>query len=645
MKTLISLFFFKFCFSVFGFSQVIGSLPVNTNNSIILPGGNYIIKDPLYDEGALTDIGIVSLYDGTTNTLISTLKGANNGDKVGNDGIVVLQNGNFIVFSTGTFPSYKIFLLTWIKNNYIQNITISENNSIIFESFEIRSINISSEFIKIIGLSNGNFLICYNYYCAYDCGQATIMFYKYNTSLNSLNNSKGIYLFNYFQEGRGEIGGLDLIHEIQNSNVLLKTSDIGEVHLKTFDGNNGNQMLFFSAKKNYTVNYPIGTTIGRCLSSHEIIEELLKITYKSCPIYNPPIRLNAIFDENPIIDVFANTNTTLAGAEPFLKVEPIGVNPIGVNMYTAKVWLNEINAFNVDNKYYLSRHFEITPLETTPAITAKVKLYFNQAEFDIYNSKVTNQLKLPTGPDDTFGKSNLQIIKYAGVSNDNYGMPDSYPGTKEIIKPLAENVIWQGTMWEVSFDVVGFSGFYLSTALLTPLPIKFLNFTADYKNRSVILNWQTAEELNTQSYTIEKSTDAKKFSEIGMVKAYNKIENNFYSFQDQTTTNSVSENLFYRLKIKELDGKISYSKIVIAKKTFEKDIEISPNPIENSLSIKFQNPNLWLQTDVKIINQLGQTIKDLKINKQFYYVDLNDLASGMYFLSFSDGSILKFVKK
>lgn len=643
MKTLLLFLFLLLNYSANVFSQIIGELPINNNNNITLPGGNYVVKDTLYDEGSLTDIGIVSLYDGTTNALISTLKGAENGDKVGNYGIIILQNGNLIVLSTNkkyNNPNLR-FSITLIKNNYIQNITISPYNSLIYY-YPFWSYY--SENNKIIGLSNGNF-IHFTKMIGDEGTYHIVTFYKNDNLLITLNNTAGISLFSYdsFPRPLGDIYGL---YEIENSNILLNTSFLGENCVKTFNGNTGGTLLSFCSD-NFVYHYPIGTTIGRCLTSEQIIaNELLKITYKSCPVYYPPIRLNVIFDENPIIDVFANTNTTLAGAEPFLKVEPIGVNPIGVNMYTAKVWLNEMNAFNVDNKYYLSRHFEITPLETTPSITAKVKLYFTQAEFDNYNSKVTNQLKLPTGPDDTFGKSNLQIIKYAGVSNNNYGMPDSYPGTKEIIKPLVENVIWQGKMWEVSFDVIGFSGFYLSTALLTPLPIKFLNFTAEYKNRSVILNWQTSGEINSESYTIEKSDDAKKFSEIGMVKAYNKIENNFYSFQDQTIyNNTLSENLFYRLKIKKLDGEISFSKIVIAKKPFEKDIEISPNPIENSLSIKFQNPNLWLQTEVQIINQLGQKIKEFKIDKQYYNVDLNGLASGMYYLSFSDGSILKFIKK
>lgn len=66
---------------------------------IVLPNGNFIVADPGYDEGAIADVGAISLYSGATLELISMLKGSTANDKVGNDTILVLTNGNFVMAS------------------------------------------------------------------------------------------------------------------------------------------------------------------------------------------------------------------------------------------------------------------------------------------------------------------------------------------------------------------------------------------------------------------------------------------------------------------------------------------------------------------------------------------------------------------
>ena len=70
---------------------------------ITLPNGNFIVGDAGYDEGGLTDIGAVYLYNGATLALISTLKGSSTNDRVGtSSAITVLTGGqHFVVSSSG----------------------------------------------------------------------------------------------------------------------------------------------------------------------------------------------------------------------------------------------------------------------------------------------------------------------------------------------------------------------------------------------------------------------------------------------------------------------------------------------------------------------------------------------------------------
>lgn len=68
-------------------------------STAILSNGNFVITDPLYDNGADKDVGAVYLYNGKTLALISKLTGKSAGDSIGWNGIIQLNTGNFVVRS------------------------------------------------------------------------------------------------------------------------------------------------------------------------------------------------------------------------------------------------------------------------------------------------------------------------------------------------------------------------------------------------------------------------------------------------------------------------------------------------------------------------------------------------------------------
>lgn len=150
-------------------------------------------------------------------------------------------------------------------------------------------------------------------------------------------------------------------------------------------------------------------------------------------------------------NLFVTNCTTIA------KVEANGASPL-TGVTNAKVWVASSQPTN-----YVARHYEITPVDNATTATGKVTLYFTQAEFDAYNT--VNSKKLPTGPTDTDGIANIIINKFPGTSSDGSGLPESYSGEQTQITPEAANIIWNATYnyWEVSFNTVGFSGFFVST--------------------------------------------------------------------------------------------------------------------------------------------------------------------------------------
>ena len=72
----------------------------------VLPNGNFVVTDPFYDAaGPVADVGRVYLYNGTTLALINTMTGTAANDGVGSNAtanpVTVLPNGDYIVCSSG----------------------------------------------------------------------------------------------------------------------------------------------------------------------------------------------------------------------------------------------------------------------------------------------------------------------------------------------------------------------------------------------------------------------------------------------------------------------------------------------------------------------------------------------------------------
>ena len=96
-------------------------------------------------------------------------------------------------------------------------------------------------------------------------------------------------------------------------------------------------------------------------------------------------------------------------------------------------------------------------------------------------------------------------------------------------------------------------------SVTSALPIELSTFTAtEIQSQKAQLNWKTATETNVKNFDIEKSADGRKFEKIGEVEA-NNTPSVYSAFDDY-----FFESAYYRLKINDLDGKVTYSTAISA---------------------------------------------------------------------------------
>ena len=124
----------------------------------VLPNGNFVVTDPTYSIPAgAASVGAVYLYDGATLSIISTLTGSTANDSVGNGGITVLTNGNFVVSSSSwnNGAATSAGAATWGSATAGVNGAVTASNSLIGGSSN-DSIGSAG---GITALSNGNFVV------------------------------------------------------------------------------------------------------------------------------------------------------------------------------------------------------------------------------------------------------------------------------------------------------------------------------------------------------------------------------------------------------------------------------------------------------------------------------------------------------
>lgn len=177
------------------------------------------------------------------------------------------------------------------------------------------------------------------------------------------------------------------------------------------------------------------------------------------------------------------------------------------------------------------------------------------------------------------------------------------------------------------------------------LPATIINFKANWKSNYTELTWQTVNEINLESYTVEKSEGGVVFDKVGSIQSKNGTSNS-YAFIDYDAQNGIR---YYRIKGINRDGSSFYSKIITINK-LKKDNEISiyPNPVKSVINVhyKFSNKNLNAYIYGVDGKKVGMIV--LSANSTNTSFDVGYLSKGMYYININfdnSSQVVKFLKQ
>lgn len=103
---------------------------------------------------------------------------------------------------------------------------------------------------------------------------------------------------------------------------------------------------------------------------------------------------------------------------------------------------------------------------------------------------------------------------------------------------------------------------YLTLSIFTLFTLVFAGATLEFfrgrsENDKVILEWKSKEEVAVKEYIVERKSVNSDYIPIGTLQP--KGNNSYYTFIDETAFKSLGSIYYYRLKIVDYNGSISFS--------------------------------------------------------------------------------------
>ncbi len=164
------------------------------------------------------------------------------------------------------------------------------------------------------------------------------------------------------------------------------------------------------------------------------------------------------------------------------------------------------------------------------------------------------------------------------------------------------------------------------------LPVELLKFNGENQANKVLLSWSTENEINLQSFLIEKSLDGINFNYCSSIDALNTPGIHEYKTFDNGWYNEV---IYYRLKMIDKSGTYSYSKIITIR---DKNLllQVTPNPAKEEIKLLHGKRNKLVP--IKIFSAQGQLVLERysTMNSDYSKISIGSLVKGTYFIFMED---------
>jgi|GEM_PF-5588714 len=172
--------------------------------------------------------------------------------------------------------------------------------------------------------------------------------------------------------------------------------------------------------------------------------------------------------------------------------------------------------------------------------------------------------------------------------------------------------------------------YQLGKYTINTLPVTLLDFTASRTGSKVTLNWQTANEINTAHFDVQRSKDGASFTTIGETNAIGSGANT-YHYTDALPL--AAPVVYYRLQMMDKDGSFTYSQVAsVVFNPSPLSFSITPNPAKDVVYVNSSN-----ETAIRIMDNTGKLLISQPVNNTGRTgINIASLPKGVYIVQVRD---------
>ncbi len=334
-----------------------------------------------------------------------------------------------------------------------------------------------------------------------------------------------------------------------------------------------------------------------------------------------PVSIQTVVNTATPQDQFLGANETISFYDPttgdiMMDIENLSSFDYGcTSVSVTRAGTAAAEAWNpMVSNYIASKTFRVSPSNNNPAGSYQITLYYTDAEIAGWEG-VTGR-----------NRSELVLVK----TGQNLTNPQASDTREEA--NATQGTLGVNYTYSAIFNT-GFSDFGVGPTE-SILPVELVGFTGRYTASGIFLNWQTASEINSDRFELERSENGIDFSKITTTRAAgNSATPRFYEYLDQA--HFLGEN-YYRLKAIDLDGSFIYSEVILINATLPSNyFAVHPNPAISMTKIKLGSA-FTEQVRLNVYDILGKKLYteslDLVPGINSFELDVQNWSGGIYLL-------------
>jgi hypothetical protein len=172
------------------------------------------------------------------------------------------------------------------------------------------------------------------------------------------------------------------------------------------------------------------------------------------------------------------------------------------------------------------------------------------------------------------------------------------------------------------------------------LPLHNFTLSVTLKENTVFLKWVAENEMNTEKFVIQRSTDGNSFKNMGELPPTGPI-NILTEYNSSDDIQGIAGNVaYYRIKAEDNRGNFAYSNVVPVRLSKADGFSFWPNPFSTSLNLSY-NASLSTSIRIEMYDNGGRRViqQQFSVNRGMNQLSINGaegLSHGLYYLRIID---------